>query len=81
MQLQRLIRVVENLKTILAIELYTAAQALEFRRPAKSSAAVEKLVEAYRNHVSFVAEDRYMAIDIAASRAFLDGYELPDNLC
>ncbi|MBK8876623.1 MAG: histidine ammonia-lyase [Bacteroidetes bacterium] len=74
-------RVVENLKTILAIELYTAAQALEFRRPAKSSAAVEKLVEAYRNHVSFVAEDRYMAIDIAATRAFLNSYELPDNLC
>ncbi|MFP3861200.1 MAG: histidine ammonia-lyase, partial [Bacteroidales bacterium] len=38
-------RVVNNLEKILAIELFTAAQALEFRRPLKSSEILEKIVE------------------------------------
>jgi len=34
-------KVMENLERILAIELYNAAQAMEFRRPAKTSAFLE----------------------------------------
>ena len=42
------LRVAENLEKILAIELLTAAQAYEFRGPAKSSPIIEKLFEDYR---------------------------------
>lgn len=66
-------RVVENLKTIFAIELFNAAQALEFRRPMKSSPAVESLVKDYRKEVSFVTKDRILFNDIQKTRAFLFG--------
>lgn len=50
-------KVVENAHRVLAIELMNAAQALEFRRPAKTSPVLEKLVENFRNHVPFVEDD------------------------
>ncbi len=53
-------QVVQNLKSILAIELMVAAQALEFRRPAKSSGSVEKMLADYRKQVPFIQQDTYM---------------------
>ncbi len=69
------LRVLENVERILAIELLNAAQALEFRRPLKSSARLEKLVSAYRNVVSTCTDDRYLAADIEASVQFLKGHQ------
>src|ERR1035438_2904334 len=57
-------KVVENLDKILAIELLTAAQALEFRRPLKSSPIIESLIEKYRKDVPFIKEDRVLFDDI-----------------
>ncbi|MBB2151011.1 histidine ammonia-lyase [Pedobacter gandavensis] len=65
------LRVVNNLERILAIELLTAAQALDLRKPARSSKAIENLLSAYRELVSFNEADRLLAVDIAASVAFL----------
>lgn len=70
----KLLRVVENVKTILAIELYTAAQALHFRRPLKSSDLIEKFIKDYRKHVSFAEEDRVMFSDIKITGEFLNNY-------
>ncbi len=67
----KLYRVVENLKSILSIELFTAAQALDFRRPMKSSPAIEKFITEYRKHVKFVDEDRILFEDIQKTRAFI----------
>ena len=44
------LKVVNNLQRILAIELFNAAQALEFRRPAKSSPLIENFVHKYRQY-------------------------------
>ena len=44
----KLLRVAENLERIIAIELFTAAQALDFRRPLKSSDLIEKIMKSYR---------------------------------
>jgi len=65
------LRVVNNLRTILAIELLNAAQALEFRRPLKTSPYLEELVLNYRKHVSFIEHDRKLYEDIHASEKFL----------
>ncbi|MBP9797403.1 MAG: histidine ammonia-lyase [Chitinophagales bacterium] len=65
------LRVAENLEKILAIELLTAAQAFEFRRPAKTSPIIEKLFEEYRKAVSFNDFDRYLHEDIAKSIRFI----------
>ena len=47
-------RIVDNLETILAIEFLNAAQALEFRKPLKTSSFLESLVKMYRTEVSFI---------------------------
>ncbi len=70
-------RVLENLEKILGIELLNAAQALEFRRPLKSSPFVEAILLAYRKEVPFVNEDRLMHTDLENSRQFLRSHQLP----
>lgn len=65
------LRVVENIEKILAIELLTAAQAFEFRRPLKSSIAIENFYTAYRLSVDFNKVDRLLHTDIAKSIEFL----------
>ena len=67
----KLVRVVENTERVLAIELFNAAQALEFRRPLRSSWAIEKIFAAYRKQVPFIDDDRYMHPLIEKSIAFL----------
>jgi histidine ammonia-lyase len=64
-------KVVENVQRILAIELFNASQALEFRRPLKSSPVLEVLLEAYRKNVPLVNEDRIMFTEIEKSVQFL----------
>ena len=67
----KLARVVDNTERVLAIELFNAAQALEFRRPLRSSAAVENFVAAYREVVPYIDNDRVMYPLIDASVRFL----------
>ena len=70
------LRVVDNIEKILAIELLTAVQALEFRRPLKTSPVLEKLVAAFRSKVSFVQEDRVLHDDIKNAIDFIAAHEL-----
>ena len=65
-------RVVKNLENILAIELLTAAQALDLREPLKSSKAIENMVSAYRKVVSFNNADRILSDDIRNTVQFLN---------
>ena len=64
-------QVVENVEKILAIELMNAAQALDFRRPLKSSPVVEDFVKQFREHVPFVEEDQVMYLHINNAVNFL----------
>ena len=70
------LRVADNLERVLAIELFNAAQALDFRRPLKSSVAIEAFVAEYRKHVEFVKTDKVMYTEIAKSVNFLQNYEV-----
>ena len=69
-------RLLENVEKVLAIELLAAVQALEFRRPLKSSTALEKIILAFRKEVSFNEADRVMRDDIMKSIKFLNDYSL-----
>ena len=69
-------KIIENLERILAIELMNASQAIEFRRPLKSSAFIEQFLKSYRSEVSFVKEDRILHYDIENSIAFLRSFEI-----
>lgn len=64
-------RVVDNVEKILAIELLNAAQALEFRRPLKTSPVLEEIVAAFRRHVSFNSADRILHEDMMKAVEFL----------
>ena len=69
------LRVVENVEKVLAIELLTAAQALELRG-GQSSPAIQKLVAAFREKVAFNTEDRILHEDMKAAVAFIRSYNL-----
>lgn len=64
-------RVVDNVEKVLAIELLTALQALEFRRPLKTSASLEKIVIAFRKEVPFNDSDRILHGDMMKAVEFL----------
>ena len=70
------LRIVENLERILAIELLNGSQALEFRKPLKSSDFIESFVKSYREEVSFVTEDRIFHYDIEKSVGFLNSFQI-----
>ena len=57
---------------VLAIELYNAAQAIEFRRPLKTSAFLEELIAKYRKVVNFVENDVQMYSDLEKSIRFIE---------
>jgi histidine ammonia-lyase len=61
---RKLNQVLDNLEFILAIELLSASQAIEFRRPFKSSEILEFAHGYVRSHVGFAEEDRIFADDI-----------------
>lgn len=67
-------RVIQNVEKLLAIELLSAAQALDFRRPQKSSTAVEKIVQAFREKVSFNEQDRVLHDDMKMAIDFVNCY-------
>ncbi len=67
----KLYKIVLNVERVLAIELFNAAQALEFRRPLKSSPAVEAIFEEYRKVVPFIVNDEVMYPHIQHSIEFI----------
>ncbi|MEG2666015.1 MAG: aromatic amino acid lyase, partial [Bacteroidales bacterium] len=69
-------RVMDNVERILAIELFNAAQAMEFRRPAKTSPILEAFMAEYREKVHFVADDEVMYPLIRQSVDFLQEVNL-----
>jgi histidine ammonia-lyase len=68
------LRVLKNVERILAIELLTAAQALEFRRPLRSSKVVETVHSEFRKKVRFNDADRVLSEDMHKSVQFLSDF-------
>ncbi|MBC7424205.1 MAG: histidine ammonia-lyase [Ferruginibacter sp.] len=64
-------RVVDNVEKVLGIELLTAVQALEFRRPLQSSPVIEAIVTAFRKEVTFNEADRILQVDMLKAIAFI----------
>ncbi|WP_298502334.1 histidine ammonia-lyase [uncultured Maribacter sp.] len=61
---RKALQVIENVEKILAIELLTAAQAFEFRKPLKSGILLDEIHKEIRTKVAFVDKDRVFADDI-----------------
>src|SRR5579871_1610114 len=73
-------RVLDNLEYILAIELLTACQAIEFRRPLKSSAILEFAHSHVREYVGFAEEDRIFADDINIIKNIISDFSFVENV-
>ncbi|HEY4935489.1 MAG TPA: aromatic amino acid lyase, partial [Puia sp.] len=71
---RKLKMVLENLEYILAIELMTACQAIEFRRPLSSSSILEHAHDFVRQQVSFANEDRIFADDIRKIKSMIESF-------
>ena len=67
----KLYKVVLNTERVLAIELFNATQALEFRRPLKSSSVIQEIFDRYRKDVPFIINDEVMYPYIQKSIDFL----------
>lgn len=65
---RRLSQMVENTTGILAIELLAACQGIDFRRPLKTSPALEKIHALVREKIAFYDQDRFFAPDIEIAK-------------
>jgi histidine ammonia-lyase len=74
------LRVMDNLERILAIELMNASQAIEYRRPLQSSNFIEMFLKSYREEVPLVTEDRILHYDIEKTVAFLNSFQIEEDL-
>ncbi|TMU54551.1 histidine ammonia-lyase [Flagellimonas algicola] len=61
---RKALNIIENVEKILAIELLTAAQAFEYRKPLKSGVLLDEIHKFVRTKVSFAESDRVFADDI-----------------
>ena len=77
---RKLNTVLDNLEFILAIELLSACQAIEFRRPLKSSAALEFAHDHVRKFVGFAEEDRIFADDINQIKRIISDFSFVNKV-
>jgi len=64
-------QVVANVQRVYAIELLNASQAIEFRRPGKSSPRIEKLLKKFRTTIPLIKEDKIMYQEMEAALQFV----------
>ncbi len=77
---RKLHQVIDNLEYILAIEMLYATQALEFRRPLRSTPYIENVVSQIRKYVPFATEDRIFAQDINAIHQLIFSQEFRSTI-
>ena len=67
----KLVEVVQNIHSILGIELMTASQAIDFRRPRKSSLELENIHTEFRKFVPYLSEDVVLHDFMVISEKFI----------
>jgi histidine ammonia-lyase len=74
---RKFIRILENTKNVLAMELLSASQGLDLLRPLRSSAKIEAAHKLIRTQVPYADKDRIFYRDIEAVRKLIDRYQFP----
>jgi len=70
------LKVIQNAEKVLAIELLTACQALDYVRPQTFADKVEQVFSDYRKVISFNSSDRVLHNDLQRSLIFLKEFEI-----
>jgi histidine ammonia-lyase len=73
---RRLGRMVENLNAILGVEAMCAAQGIDFRAPLTTSEPLARAIARFRQDVTHLEEDRYLAPDLAAAASLVASGDL-----
>lgn len=76
----KLVKIVENVNTVLAIELFNASQAVSYREPLKTSQFLHQFINAFREEIPLVKDDVMMATFIKKSKDFLAGFQIENEL-
>ena len=74
-------QIINNIKTILAIELLNASQALSLRSPLKSSNFINSVLKSFRVEIPFIEEDKFLHDDIVKSINFIKTLQAEDFRC
>ncbi|MBK6264862.1 histidine ammonia-lyase [Marivirga sp. S37H4] len=67
----KLFKVLENVTQILAIEMINASQAIDFRKPLKTSPVLEELIRNFRQEIPLIVDDRILHNDIVNAVKFI----------
>jgi len=70
----------ENVKKILSIELFNSAQAIDLKKPLKTSNFLHQFISIYRNKVEFISEDKLMHNEINSTLDFIESYNINEGL-
>lgn len=70
----------ENVKKILSIELFNSAQAIDLKKPLKTSNFLHQFISIYRNKVEFISEDKLMHNEINSTLDFIESYNVNEGL-
>lgn len=76
----KVLKVLDNLTTILAIELFNASQALHYRDPKNTSPFLQEIIKNFRSLVPIIKEDQVMAVHIHNARKFIENFEIEEEL-
>jgi histidine ammonia-lyase len=74
------LRIVDNLEKILAIEMLTAAQGFDFRKPLKSGILIEEAHKLIREQITFADTDRIFSNDIEKAIALIQSKNIINQL-
>ncbi len=69
-------KVVDNVYTLLGIELLNAAQAMDFRKPLKTSPLLSTFLNKFREKVPFIEQDKVLHEDIVKAKTFIQEVDL-----
>ncbi|WP_373058237.1 histidine ammonia-lyase [Zunongwangia sp. H14] len=73
------LKIIDNLQTVLAIELFNASQAMHFREPARTSPKISLVLEKFREEVPILRQDVTMAPYIQRAKTFLEKFKIEEN--
>ena len=73
-------KILDNVSSVLAIELMTAVQALEFRKDRRMSEFLIQVVGALRKEIPPLLEDRILHNDMMAAKRFIKTFSMDSEL-
>lgn len=76
----KVLKVIDNISTILAIELFNASQALHYREPAKTSPKLHEVLISFRSVVPIIKEDQVMSVHIHRAKEFINSLAIEEEL-